>query len=62
MVHTSGEPTAVIGYLVDSSEIVEQAAIKNGLGKTKFGAYLASGAERVVAGLVAMTAAAIFMA
>ena len=62
MVHTAGEPEGVISYLVASTEIVEQAAVKNGLGKTKFGAYLASGAERVVAGLVAMTAAAIFMA
>ena len=61
MVHTAGEPTGVLSYLVDSAEIVEQAAVANGLGKTKFGAYLAAGADRVAAGLFAMTATAIFM-
>ena len=62
MVHTPGEPREVLSYLVDSAEIVEQAAVANGLGKTKFGAYLAAGADRVAAGLFAMTATAIFMA
>ena len=30
MVHTAGEPTGVLSYLVDSAEIVEQAAVANG--------------------------------
>ena len=61
MVHTAGEPTGVISYLVDSALMGKQEAVANGLGKTKFGAYLAAEADRVVAGLFAMTATAIFM-
>ena len=64
MAHTAGDADSVNSYLVNSAEIKDQAKAKDGAeGYTKFGAYLAAGADRVAAGLVAMTAAAtIFMA
>ena len=62
MMHLAGEKSQVVSLVVNSKEVKAQEAAKTGgIGKLKFGAYIAEGAERAAAGFAALTAALIMM-